>query len=87
MQKYDRTIDPHTADGIFVARKNLKSKIPMVCLETALPIKFSETVFESIGKFPQIPKKFFDIEAKPQKVKKIDANVEILKNYIKEKSI
>lgn len=86
-QKYDRMIDPHTADGIFVARKNLKSKIPMVCLETALPIKFSETVFESIGKFPQIPKKFFDIEGKPQKVKKIDANVEILKNYIKEKSI
>ena len=86
-QKYDRTIDPHTADGIFVARKNLKSKIPMVCLETALPIKFSETVFESIGKFPQIPKKFFDIEGKPQKVKKIDANVEILKKYIKENSI
>ena len=86
-EKYDRTIDPHTADGIFVARKNLKSKIPMVCLETALPIKFSETVFESIGKIPQTPKKFFDIERKPQKVKKIDANVEILKNYIKENSI
>ena len=86
-EKYGRTIDPHTADGIFVARKNLKPQIPMICLETALPIKFSETVFESIGKIPHTPEKFFDIEKKPQKIKKIDANVEVLKNYIKKKSI
>ena len=59
----------------------------MVCLETALPIKFSKTVIEAIGKTPQTPLKFFDIEKKPQKTKKIDDSVETLKNYIKEKSI
>ena len=85
--KYNRIIDPHTADGFFVARKNLKPKIPMVCLETALPIKFSKTVIEAIGETPQTPQKFFDIEKKPQKIKKIDDSVETLKNYIKEKSI
>ncbi len=83
--KYNKIIDPHTADGIFVARKNLKSKIPMICLETALPIKFSETVFESIKVNPDTPAKFIGIEKKPQKIKNMDPNVEALKNYIEEK--
>ena len=56
----------------------------MICLETALPIKFAETVFESLGNIPQTPLKFIDIEKKPQKIKNIEANVESLKSYIKE---
>ena len=83
-EQYSRIIDPHTADGLFVARKNLKPEIPMICLETALPVKFAETVFESLGNIPQTPLKFIDIEKKPQKIKNIEANVESLKSFIKE---
>ncbi len=83
--KYNRIIDPHTADGLFVARKNLKPNIPMVCLETALPVKFSKTVFESLGENPLAPKKFYDLEKKPQKFTKINNDVQSLKEYIQER--
>ena len=44
-------VDPHTADGIFVANKNYDDSCPMVCLETALPTKFEETVMRHSGLF------------------------------------
>lgn len=42
-------IDPHTADGVFVARQHLESGVPMLVLETAKPEKFAETISEAIG--------------------------------------
>ena len=42
-------IDPHTADGVKVARENLESGVPMLVLETAKPQKFAETIREAIG--------------------------------------
>ncbi|HEY7805498.1 MAG TPA: threonine synthase, partial [Orrella sp.] len=36
-------IDPHTADGVKVARQFVEPGVPMLVLETALPAKFSET--------------------------------------------
>src|SRR5690606_30849291 len=37
-------IDPHTADGVKVARDFVEPGIPMLVLETALPAKFSDTI-------------------------------------------
>src|SRR5690606_36896437 len=37
-------IDPHTADGVKVAREHVEPGVPMLVLETALPAKFSETI-------------------------------------------
>ncbi|MGF6824107.1 threonine synthase [Microbacterium sp. ZKA21] len=42
-------IDPHTADGVKVARENVESGVPMLVLETAKPQKFAETILEAIG--------------------------------------
>ena len=42
-------IDPHTADGVKVARENLESGVPMLVLETVKPQKFAETIREAIG--------------------------------------
>lgn len=42
-------IDPHTADGVKVARENLESGVPMLVLETAKPQKFAETIRDAIG--------------------------------------
>ncbi|PRB08718.1 MULTISPECIES: threonine synthase [unclassified Microbacterium] len=42
-------IDPHTADGVFVARQHVESGVPMLVLETAKPEKFAETIHEAIG--------------------------------------
>jgi threonine synthase len=43
------TIDPHTADGVKVAREHLDSGIPMLVLETAKPAKFAELIEEALG--------------------------------------
>jgi threonine synthase len=48
-------IDPHTADGVKVAREHLTPGVPMICLETALPAKFAETIVEAIGREPERP--------------------------------
>ncbi len=42
-------IDPHTADGVKVAREYVESGVPMLVLETAKPEKFAETIREAIG--------------------------------------
>ncbi|WP_193599034.1 threonine synthase [Microbacterium sp. YJN-G] len=42
-------IDPHTADGVKVAREHLEQDVPMLVLETAKPQKFAETIAEAIG--------------------------------------
>jgi threonine synthase len=42
-------IDPHTADGVKVARDYVEPGVPMLVLETAKPQKFAETIREAIG--------------------------------------
>ena len=42
-------IDPHTADGVGVARRLRKPNETVICAETALPAKFAETIFEAVG--------------------------------------
>ena len=42
-------IDPHTADGVKVAREYTEPGVPMLVLETAKPQKFAETIREAIG--------------------------------------
>jgi len=45
-------IDPHTADGVKVAREQVTRGTPMIVLETALPIKFAATIVEALGREP-----------------------------------
>ena len=42
-------VDPHTADGIKVARQFVEPGVPMLVLETALPAKFAETIEAALG--------------------------------------
>ncbi|MDH4326133.1 MAG: threonine synthase, partial [Betaproteobacteria bacterium] len=39
--RYGVTIDPHTADGVKVGLEQREAGVPLICLETALPAKFS----------------------------------------------
>lgn len=45
----DGLIDPHTADGVKVARAVRQDGEIIVVAETALPIKFEETIKEALG--------------------------------------
>ena len=77
-------IDTHTADGLKVAREHLAPGVPMVVLETALPIKFAATIVEALGHEPDRPARFEGIEALPKRVVKLPADAEAVKRYIAE---
>ena len=54
----------------------------MLVLETALPIKFAETIEEALGQTPKRPPKFEGIELLPKRVHVMKADVAQIKSYI-----
>ncbi len=77
-----QVIDTHTADGLKVAREHLAAGVPMIVLETALPIKFADTIVEALGREPARPAGFEGIEALPKRVRVVPADVEAIKSLI-----
>ena len=75
-------IDTHTADGLKVAVPLAKPGVPMLVLETALPIKFAATLVEALGREPDRPPRFVGIEALPKKVKVLPKSAAAVKEYI-----
>ena len=80
--QFNDIIDTHTADGVKVAREHMQAGVPMIVLETALPIKFAETIEEALGRLPPRPVRFEGIEALPKRVKLMSADVAQIKSYI-----
>jgi len=81
-KRFGEMIDTHTADGVKVAREHVKAGVPMIVLETALPIKFAATIVEALGQEPNRPSKFEGIEALPKRVQVMKADVAQIKAYI-----
>ena len=77
-------IDPHTADGVKVARPFIEPGIPMLVLETALPAKFNDTIVQAIGKPAAPPAHLSDLGALPQKVETMDCDVASVRRYIEQ---
>jgi threonine synthase len=80
--RYGVTIDPHTADGVKVGLAYREAGVPLVCLETALPAKFAETIRAALGRDPERPAEFAGLEARPQRCELIEPDAERLKRYI-----
>ena len=81
-ERYGVTVDPHTADGIGVAQRYREPGVPMICLETALPAKFAETIREALGSDPVRPKEFENLESLPQRFEVIEPDAEAVKRAI-----
>jgi len=81
-KRYGVMVDTHTADGLKVALKLRTPGVPMLVLETALPIKFAATLVEALGLEPDRPEKFMGIEALPKKVKLMSSDVTAVKAFI-----
>jgi threonine synthase len=79
---HGETVDTHTADGIKVGREQRDPAVPMIVLETALPIKFAATIVEALGHEPPCPAKFNGIEDLPRRVTVMPADLAQLKAYI-----
>ena len=82
-ERFGLTIDPHTADGLKVAREQRVPGQTVVILETALPIKFAETMREALGRDPERPAQFDGIESLPKRVLVMPANTEQVKSFVR----
>lgn len=81
-QEYGFVMDPHTADGLKAGLENRDADIPLVCLETALPAKFEETIQEALGIAPTRPAGYENIESLPQRFDVLPPEVAQLKAFI-----
>ena len=55
----------------------------MISLEPALPAKFPEPIREALGREPQRPKGFENLEALPQRFEVIEPDAEAVKRVIR----
>ena len=80
--KYGVTIDPHTADGVKVGLAHRDPGVPLICLETALPAKFADTIREALGSEPARPAGLAKLEELPQRFEVIKPDAGALKRYM-----
>jgi threonine synthase len=81
-ERYGDVLDPHTADGVKIAMRLREARVPMICLETALPVKFDATIVEALGRHAPRPPAFEGIEARPQRFDSLGRDATKLKDYI-----
>ncbi|MEW6690762.1 MAG: threonine synthase, partial [Pseudomonadota bacterium] len=65
-----------------VALERREPGVPMVCLETAQPAKFAETIRAALGREPRRPPGFEDLERRPQRFELIEPDAEAVKRII-----
>jgi len=81
-QQHDDLIDPHTADGVKVARELRQPGEIVIALETALPVKFADTLVEAIGHTPPRPAGLDGLEQRPRRCTVLPAGAEPVKALI-----
>lgn len=76
-------VDPHTADAVHVARAARDHvATPVIVLETALPVKFAETIREAVGFDPPTPERFAGLSHAERYVVDLPNDVDALKALI-----
>jgi threonine synthase len=81
-ERYGIVVDPHTADGLKVARAVRRPGETMIVLETALPAKFAATIEEALGRAPALPPGLADLEGRPRRCTVVQADVGEVKAFI-----
>jgi threonine synthase len=80
--QYGVVIDPHTADGVKVGLEHARPGETLICLETAAPAKFGATIREALGREPERPAGFENLEALPQRFTVVERDVAALKRFV-----
>ncbi len=80
--RFGVVIDTHTADGLKVAREHLQPGTTMIVLETALPVKFADTIEEALGRRPELPPALADLESRPKRFTVVKADADVVKAFI-----
>ncbi|MFN3504830.1 MAG: threonine synthase [Caldimicrobium sp.] len=79
-------LDPHSAIGV-KAGLELRGDKPLICLATAHPAKFPETIRKAIHKDFELPKEIEELKFKKQKFEILEPDVVKVKNFIENKVI
>jgi threonine synthase len=85
-REHGQIIDTHTADGVKVGLDHREEGVPLICLETALPVKFAAAITEALGRAPDAPPGLGNLELLPQRFTVLDAEVETVKRFIERNS-
>jgi threonine synthase len=80
--QYGYIIDTHTADGVKVGLEHREQGVQLLCLETALAVKFEGAIKEALGRAPQRPAGYENIETLPQRCEVMDRDVGAVKGFI-----
>ncbi len=85
-QKYAYLLDPHTAVGV-KAGLDFKDDQPIICLATAHPAKFPETVEKAIGKPISLPPEIEKLRDLPKRLEILAPDIKKIKKFISERAI
>ena len=75
-------LDPHSAIGVFTARKFEKSSTPMVTLATAHPAKFPLAVEKACGISPPLPSWLAGMMQREERFEVLDADIKTVEAFI-----
>jgi threonine synthase len=81
-KRFGLVIDPHTADGVKVGLAHREAGVPLICIETALPVKFAATIREALGQEPPRPAAYATLESLPQRFATLPVDAGAVKAYI-----
>ncbi|MBM9604583.1 threonine synthase [Desulfopila inferna] len=80
---YGYLLDPHTAVGVYAGLRHKQNNIPMICLATAHPAKFAETVRKAAGIDPEQPEAIQGLFGKQTRCEIMDADRDSVQEYIR----
>ncbi len=83
-REFNYLLDPHTAVGVSVAEQHLNQESPTVCLATAHPAKFRETIIRAVGEDLARNPKIDGLGQLPTRCAVLPARNEAIKSFIKE---
>lgn len=75
-------LDPHTAVGVKAALELLPADSARVCLATAHPAKFSETIEQALGQPAPVPDSVKALQGRPTRCEILDADLHKVREYI-----
>jgi threonine synthase len=81
-ERHRTMIDPHTADGVKVARDHLQPGMRTIVLETALPLKFEDIIREATGQQAPRPASVAGLEQRPRRRELIAPSADAVMAYI-----
>lgn len=86
-KEFGYVLDPHTAIGVRAAQQHKTVGVPMVCLATAHPAKFSKVVEDAIGTPPHTPDSLIGIIDKPSRCELMDADMREIQEFVSKNAL